>query len=238
MVIPVGEVEGVLEMAVEIRCWVGHCLLFIGAAPWAPNRASSVWDGVEERMRRKLALWKHQYLSKGGRITLIKSTLSSIPLYQMSVFRMPKSVVRRIEKASQRLFVGWSQWGEQGHLVRWRWCARIKKKGGLGLRKLTLLNKAFLANGFGDLRVLRRSFGKKCLRLSMGKRSLGGGQGRQMGRLELEFWKEILKESTWCWEIWGQGGKRQQNKECHSGGMLGSECGSRRVEFKAVKGLE
>ena len=35
--------------------------------------------------------------------------------------------------------------------------------------------------------MLRRSFGKKCLRLSMGKRSLGGGQGRQMGRSVLEY---------------------------------------------------
>ncbi|RVW15620.1 hypothetical protein CK203_077767 [Vitis vinifera] len=38
--------------------------VYLGLPLGAPNRASSVWDGVEERMRRRLALWKRQYLSK------------------------------------------------------------------------------------------------------------------------------------------------------------------------------
>ncbi|RVW62986.1 DNA-directed RNA polymerase 3, chloroplastic [Vitis vinifera] len=36
-----------------------------------------VWDVTEERFKRKLAAWKKQYLSKGGRLTLIKCTLSN-----------------------------------------------------------------------------------------------------------------------------------------------------------------
>ena len=83
-------------------------------------------------MRRRLALWKRQYLSKGGRITLIKSTLSNIPLYQMSVFRMPKSVARRIEKL-QRDFCGVKPMGGvRFTLSDGRWCAWIKKREGWG----------------------------------------------------------------------------------------------------------
>ena len=44
-----------------------------------------VWDGVEERFRRKLANWKRQYISKGGRLTLIRNTLSNLPIYIMSL---------------------------------------------------------------------------------------------------------------------------------------------------------
>ena len=40
-----------------------------------------VWDRVVERVQRRLAGWKKYYLSKGGKLTLIKSTLSSIPTY-------------------------------------------------------------------------------------------------------------------------------------------------------------
>ena len=74
-IIPVGEVDEVEELAVELECKVGSLpSQYLGLPLGAPNRATSVWDGVEERVRRRFALWKRQYISKGGRITLIKST--------------------------------------------------------------------------------------------------------------------------------------------------------------------
>ena len=105
-IIPVGEVDEIDELAVELRCRVGSLpSQYMGLPLGAPNKAHSVWDGVEERVRRRLALWKRQYISKGGRITLIKSTLASMLIYQMSLFRMPKIVARRLEKV-QRDFLG------------------------------------------------------------------------------------------------------------------------------------
>jgi hypothetical protein len=49
-------------------------------------------------MSRRLAPWKRMYLSKGGRIALIKSTLSNLPTYMMSLFPIPASVAKQIEK--------------------------------------------------------------------------------------------------------------------------------------------
>ena len=39
----------------------------------------SVWNPIPERMERRLAGWKRMYLSKGGKVILIKSSLSSLP---------------------------------------------------------------------------------------------------------------------------------------------------------------
>ena len=101
-IISVGEVDEVEELVVELGCRVGSLpSQYLGLPLGAPNRATSVWDGVEERVRRRLALWKRQYISKGGRITLIKSTLASMLIYQMSLFRMPKIVARRLEKVQR-----------------------------------------------------------------------------------------------------------------------------------------
>ena len=36
---------------------------------------------MEEQFRRRLAMWKRQYLPKGGRATLIRSILSNLPIY-------------------------------------------------------------------------------------------------------------------------------------------------------------
>ncbi|RVW76690.1 hypothetical protein CK203_047574 [Vitis vinifera] len=91
-IIPVGEVEEIEAMAVELGCRVGSLPShYLGLPLGAPHKASSVWDGVEERVRRRLARWKRQYISKGGRITLIRSVLASMPIYHMSLFRMPKA---------------------------------------------------------------------------------------------------------------------------------------------------
>ncbi|RVX14050.1 LINE-1 retrotransposable element ORF2 protein [Vitis vinifera] len=77
-VIPVGEVQRIEELAVELGCRVGKLpSVYLGLPLGVPNKAAYGWDGIEEKMRRRLALWKSQYISKGGRITLIKSTMGS-----------------------------------------------------------------------------------------------------------------------------------------------------------------
>jgi len=59
---------------------------------------SSVWNPILEKVERKLSGWKGLYLSKGGRLTLLKFVLSSLPTYFLSLFTIPKFVADRLEK--------------------------------------------------------------------------------------------------------------------------------------------
>lgn len=61
-------------------------------------RALSFWQLVLEKMPKRLGTWKRNYLSLGGRIALIKSSLSNLPTYYMSIFKAPGKVVKAIEK--------------------------------------------------------------------------------------------------------------------------------------------
>ncbi|RVW43982.1 DEAD-box ATP-dependent RNA helicase 17 [Vitis vinifera] len=91
--IPVGCVNNVEELAAAIGCKVGSLpTSYLGLPLGAQYRSRAVWDGVEERMRKKLARWKSQNISKGGRITLIRSTLANMPIYFMSMLSMPRKV--------------------------------------------------------------------------------------------------------------------------------------------------
>ena len=96
--IPVGRVENIDDIALDFGCRVGSLLsTYLGLPLGAPFKTVSVWDGVEERFRKRLAMWKRQYLSKGGRATLIRSTLSNLLIYFMSLLKLPSSVRRRLE---------------------------------------------------------------------------------------------------------------------------------------------
>jgi len=84
------------------------------------------------------------YLSKGGRPTLIKSVISSIPTYFLSLFPLPSLVANKLE-AIQRNFL-WGSFGSdfKFHLVRWNIVKQPLYLGGLGIRDLRLFNKALL----------------------------------------------------------------------------------------------
>ena len=82
-----GRVENLEELAEELGCIFGTLpTTYLGLPPRARHNSATVWDGVEERFRKRLALWKRQYIFKGGRLTLIRSTLSNMPIYTMSLF--------------------------------------------------------------------------------------------------------------------------------------------------------
>ena len=52
---------------------------YLGLPLRASYRDPFIWNTVIEKMESKLVGWKRMNLSKGGRLTLIKSTLSNIP---------------------------------------------------------------------------------------------------------------------------------------------------------------
>jgi len=48
------------------------------------------WISVEKRFQKKLGSWKGKLLSAGGRLVLINSVLSSLPMFMLSFFEAPK----------------------------------------------------------------------------------------------------------------------------------------------------
>ena len=71
---------------------------YLGLSLGAKFKNKAIWNPILEKIERKLAGWKRLYLSKGGRVTLIKSTLSNLLTYFLSLFPIPATVANRIEK--------------------------------------------------------------------------------------------------------------------------------------------
>jgi len=88
--VPIGKVEDVESLTHILGCRIGSLpMTYLGMPLGASFKSISIWNGVIEKVERRLASWKKLYLSKGGRVTLIHSTLSSIPTYYLSLFPIP-----------------------------------------------------------------------------------------------------------------------------------------------------
>ncbi len=80
-------------------------LTYLGLPLGSKFRAQGVSSSIVEIMEWILAGWKKLYLSKGERITLIKSTLSSFTL----LFKMPIYIANKLEKLQRDLLLGASK---------------------------------------------------------------------------------------------------------------------------------
>ena len=116
----------------------------------------------------------------------------------MSIFRMPKIVVRRLEKVQRDFLWGGGNLKGKIHLVNWEVVCTDKENGGLGLRKLAMLNKALLGNRIWRYACDKDNLWKQVIMVKYGQEGLGWRLKKANEAVGVGVWKEIWKESYWC----------------------------------------
>jgi hypothetical protein len=104
----------------------------------------SQWAKSEEKFEKKLGVWQGRYLSLGGRLTLINSSLSNIPLYMLSLYLAPASVLKKMDVYRKRLLWNGGSSKNKYHLVKWDTVCTAKNIGGLGILNLRWMNISLL----------------------------------------------------------------------------------------------
>ncbi|GKV41725.1 hypothetical protein SLEP1_g49223 [Rubroshorea leprosula] len=83
--------EWFMKMAWLLNCKVGSLPFKYLRIPVGGNpRKLSFWHDLVESFKRKLSSWKSHHLSFGERITLLNSVLSSMSVFLMSFYSLPK----------------------------------------------------------------------------------------------------------------------------------------------------
>lgn len=140
-----GDVPNLDQLANDLKCKQGKLpSTYLGLPLGVTYKQKEVWFPLVDMMKKRMNGWNAQYLSKEGRLTLIKATLASIPVHYLSTLVLPKLICTSLEKI-QRDFL-WRK-GENGsglHLVSWERVCTPKAKGGARLRQLKSMNKALL----------------------------------------------------------------------------------------------
>lgn len=117
-------------------------------------------------------------------LVLLKSVLSSLPTYFLSLFQVPCSVLDQLDRLQRDFLWGSTLETKSIHWVGWNKICRPMDQGGLGIRSIRETNRALLNKWlwrFGgerdDLwrRVVASKYGEDCLGWAL--RSLRGAGG-------------------------------------------------------------
>jgi len=155
----------------------------LGLPLGASYKATSIWNGVIEKMKRQLAGWKKLYLSKGGLLTLIKSTLSNLFTYYFLLFPIAVSVATRLERL-QRDFL-WGGIGDEVkfHLVNWHKICNPIKSGGLVVQNLIQFNRALLGKWLWRYALERDALWRSVIEVKHVSMRVDGVQQRLWGHM-------------------------------------------------------
>ncbi|XP_055815781.1 uncharacterized protein LOC129885509 [Solanum dulcamara] len=96
---PIKEVSNIQSLADILGCGGENLpIVYLGMPLGYKHNEVVIWDSIIEKTVKRLSQWKAQYLSLGGRVTLINSVLDSLPTYVMSLFPIPSSVAEKLDR--------------------------------------------------------------------------------------------------------------------------------------------
>ena len=117
---------------------------YLGVQIGSNHRMKELWEGIMLKIRKRLAKRKGKFISLTGRVYLIKFVLSALPLFLLSIFKMPKGVRDKIIHIEREFLCGWGHDHRKKAWVNWDIICKPKSEGGLGVLELKNFNKALL----------------------------------------------------------------------------------------------
>ncbi|GJW39580.1 RNA-directed DNA polymerase, eukaryota, reverse transcriptase zinc-binding domain protein [Tanacetum coccineum] len=129
----------------KLGCLVLKCpFYYLGTRVGGSMTRVQAWQEIVEKVKSRLSKWKSKTLSIGGRLTLLKSVLGSIPVFHMSIFKVPSKVLHILESIRSHFFNGHDPGSKKASWVKWNNVLTDKKRGGLGVSSLFALNRGLM----------------------------------------------------------------------------------------------
>jgi len=96
-------------------------------------------------VEKRLQVWYHKYLSRAGRLILIKAVIEATPVYWMTLAWIPGGILSRLQSICTRFLWKGHQSGKLFAWVKWDTVVKPKHWGGWGIKRLDLFSNALAA---------------------------------------------------------------------------------------------
>nr|ABN08480.1 Putative non-LTR retroelement reverse transcriptase, related [Medicago truncatula] len=146
--------------------------VYLGLPIGGDHRRLLFWDPVLNTIKSRLSRWQNRFLSFAGRLILLNSVLTSLPIYVLSFFKAPSGIISSIEFIFNKNFWGGSENNRKISWLAWSTVCSRKEFGGLGVRHLMEFNIALLEKWCWRMLVDRDGFWYRVL--GVGEFLLGG----------------------------------------------------------------
>ncbi|KAJ6713550.1 RETROTRANSPOSON UNCLASSIFIED-LIKE PROTEIN [Salix purpurea] len=159
---------------------------YLGMPLYKGPKKSFMWDDLISKIATRMEGWEAKVLSSGGRITILKSILTSMP---------PKSVMCRIERLFNKFL--WSSKGQKRiHWECWEDLCYPVEKGGLGMRRLQDLVNAMSLKLWWRFRGVNVHDSSIWKRLSKVGRACDNLIRWKVGCGKINFWHDIWVDDS------------------------------------------
>jgi len=99
------------------------------------------WHIILQKIREKFEVWSVFWLNLASRLVLIKSVLSSLPIFQFSYLLAPMGIKKALAQVIQKfLLQGGKSNSKKNHLVNSNLVKSPKDHGGFGVRDPDMVN--------------------------------------------------------------------------------------------------
>ena len=137
--------------------------VYLGVPIGASMKKESSWKTLLHKFRRKLSSWKARHISYGGKLTLCKTVLGSLGTYLFSLYKVPSTVLKKLERIRKKFFWGATEDKVKISWVAWDQILNSKDKGGLGIGSLKAQNVALLTKWWWRFRLEKVSLWKRVI---------------------------------------------------------------------------
>nr|GEU89314.1 RNA-directed DNA polymerase, eukaryota [Tanacetum cinerariifolium] len=160
------------------------------------------WDDVISKFSSRLSKWKLKLLSIGGRLSLLKSVLTSISLYHMSIFKVPIGVLNHLEFIRRNFFYGVDGSDRKLAWIGWNMVLTSKNNDGLGVSSFLLIIALSFSKMCKSISVAEK-MGHPSLSHSFRRMPRGGVEQRNYGLLCSKVVDLVLPNISdrWCWSL-------------------------------------